>query len=74
MQGADAFTALLSAPVGEAATAAQCAGLAWLLWMGGRAKVDAQADGWRVTLADAPAMPADWLADAMERLGGPSPG
>ena len=74
LPGADAFTALLSAPVGETATGAQCAGLAWLLWVGGRAQVGTLADGWRVTLSEAPTLPADWLADAMERLGGHSPG
>lgn len=74
LPGADAFTALLGAPAGETATGAQCAGLAWLLWVGGRAQVEALADGWRVTLSEAPTMPADWLADAMERLGGRSPG
>lgn len=62
------FHALLTAPAGELPTGEQCGWLAWLLWQGGRARVEADGDGWRVTLADAPALPVDWMADAMERL------
>ncbi|MDO9250750.1 MAG: response regulator [Hydrogenophaga sp.] len=74
LRDAGSFTALLGAPVGAAATAAQCGWLAWLLWVGGRAQVAPATDGWSVTLAgEAAARPGDWLADAMERLGGCSP-
>lgn len=66
---ATAFTALLSAPAGEPATAAQCAWLAWLLWQGGLAQAEAADQGWAVRPAETVALPKDWLADAMERTG-----
>jgi two-component system probable response regulator PhcQ len=69
LPNADLFHALLTAPAGALATHEQCGWLAWLLWQGGRAQVSAEASGWRVTLGDAPALPVDWMADAMERLG-----
>ena len=63
--------ALLTAPAGTMPTHEQCGWLAWLLWQGGRAQVSAETSGWCVTLADAPVLPTDWMADAMERLGRP---
>ncbi|MDR7096308.1 response regulator [Hydrogenophaga laconesensis] len=67
---AQALTALLSSPAGEAPTVAECAWLAWLLWQGGLAEVVVADSGWAVRQADAAALlPADWLADAIERLG-----
>ena len=61
--------ALLTAPAGTMPTQEQCGWLAWLLWQGGHAQVSAEASSWCVTLADAPVLPTDWMADAMERLG-----
>ena len=66
---AQVFTGLLSNPVGEAPTEAQCVWPAWLLWQGGLAEVVAVDNGWAVRQADAATLPADWLADAIERLG-----
>ena len=66
---AGGLTALLSAPAGEAVSAPDCAWLAWLLWTGGTAQVEVAPGGWRVVPAPSPALPRDWLADAMERLG-----
>ncbi len=63
------FTALLVSPAGQAPTAPQCAWLAWLLWQGGRARVSPAQGGWLVRSAEPQALRADWLADAMERLG-----
>jgi two-component system probable response regulator PhcQ len=63
------LTALLAAPAGEAASAPACAWLAWLLWCERAAQVEAEPGGWRVMLAERVALPQDWLADAMERLG-----
>ena len=63
------FTALLTAPAGETATAAQSAWLAWLLWQGGQAQVEAGSGAWVVKRAAASTqnLPKDWLADAIER-------
>lgn len=63
------LTSLLSAPAGDAAEAPDCAWLAWLLWSGAAVRVDAVPGGWRVAPTDREALPRDWLADAMERLG-----
>jgi two-component system probable response regulator PhcQ len=63
------FTALLSASAGESPTAGQCAWLAWLLWQGGLVQVDAADGGWTVQSSSAAALRADWLADAIERIG-----
>ena len=63
------LTALLSAPAGGRASEADCAWLAWLLWSGGGSQVEAVPGGWRVAPAERMALPRDWLADAMERLG-----
>lgn len=68
------LTGLLAAPVGEAVTAQSCAWLAWLLWMSGRVRVEPHAAGWAVRLGEVKPFPADWLADAMERLDGREPG
>lgn len=63
------FTALLTAPAGETATAAQSAWLAWLLWQGGQAQVEAVPGAWVVKRAvtSTQNLPQDWLADAIER-------
>jgi two-component system, probable response regulator PhcQ len=63
------FTALLTAPAGETATAAQSAWLAWLLWQGGQAQVEAVPGAWVVKRAvtHTQNLPQDWLADAIER-------
>jgi two-component system probable response regulator PhcQ len=63
------FTALLVSPAGETPTAPQCAWLAWLLWQAGHARVTPAQGGWLVRPAAPDALRADWLADAMERLG-----
>ena len=63
------FTALLTAPAGTAVTHGQCAWLAWLLWQEGRARVTPAQGGWLVSPAEPDTLRADWLADAMERLG-----
>jgi two-component system, probable response regulator PhcQ len=63
------FTALLTAPAGETATAAQSAWLAWLLWQGGRAQVEAVSGAWvlKRAVTSSQNLPPDWLADAIER-------
>jgi two-component system, probable response regulator PhcQ len=66
---AAAFTALLVSPAGETPTTPQCAWLAWLLWQEGRACVTPAQGGWLVRPAEPDPLRADWLADAMERLG-----
>ena len=66
---ASVFTALLVSPAGQAPTAPQCAWLAWLLWQDGQARVTPAQGGWLVRSAAPDALRADWLADAMERLG-----
>lgn len=65
------FSALLSAGAGETPDPADCAWLAWLLWQGGLAQVDASAGvtGWTVRPAQPAALRPDWLADAIESLG-----
>jgi two-component system, probable response regulator PhcQ len=67
------FTALLTAPAGETATAAQSAWLAWLLWHGGQAQVEAVSGAWVVKRAvtNIQNLPQDWLADAIERQTAP---
>lgn len=66
-----ALTELLDGAAGEPVSAPACAWLAWLLWQGGAVTVTAAGDGCRIGLA-APgeALASDWLAAAMERLGG----
>jgi two-component system probable response regulator PhcQ len=66
---ASVFTALLVSPAGQAPTAPQCAWLAWLLWQQGQARVAPAQGGWLVRSAAPQDLRADWLADAMERLG-----
>jgi two-component system, probable response regulator PhcQ len=66
---ATVFTALLVSPAGETPTAPQCAWLAWLLWQAGEARVTPAQGGWLVRAAAPDDLRADWLADAMERLG-----
>jgi two-component system, probable response regulator PhcQ len=65
----DPFTVLLAAPAGAAPSAEDCIWLAWLLWTQGRFGLQAGGGGWNVAPAAATALPRDWLADAMERLG-----
>jgi two-component system probable response regulator PhcQ len=62
------FTALLSAPAGDAPTTPQCAWLAWLLWQGGLAEAVVADTGWAVQPAETAVLQADWLADAIERI------
>jgi two-component system probable response regulator PhcQ len=66
------LTELLDGVAGEPVSAGACAWLAWLLWQGGAAEVSADgAGGWRVERGpNVPALQADWLAAAMEQLGG----
>jgi two-component system, probable response regulator PhcQ len=66
---ANVFTALLVSPAGETPTAPECAWLAWLLWQAGHARVTPAQGGWLVRPCAPDALRADWLADAMERLG-----
>lgn len=68
------LTALLSAPAGTAASEAQCGWLAWLLWQGGGVRVELVDGAWLLQPASAETPPTDWLADAMERVGGQAPG
>lgn len=63
------FTALLAAPAGAVPSADDGIWLAWLLWTQGRFGLQAGGGGWDVVPAAAAALPKDWLADAMERLG-----
>lgn len=63
------FTSLLTAPAGASPSADDGAWLAWQLWTQGRFGLLGEAGGWNVVRADAAALPKDWLADAMERLG-----
>ena len=63
------FTALLVSTAGQAPTAPLCSWLACLLWKGGRARVSPAQGGWLVRSAEPQALRADWLADALERLG-----
>ncbi len=62
--------ALLTAPAGGMAPADDCAWLAWQLWTQGRFGLQATGGAWVVALAADEPLPKDWLADAMERLGG----
>jgi two-component system, probable response regulator PhcQ len=66
---AAAFSALLAAPAGQAASAEDCVWPAWQVWTGGRFAATAQAPGWQVAAEPVAPLPRDWLADAMERLG-----
>ncbi len=72
LAGSQAFHALLSAPAGERPAPEHSAWLAWLLWQGGQAEVQASGNdgGWLVQPAPPIALPrADWLADLIERIG-----
>jgi two-component system, probable response regulator PhcQ len=65
------LTELLDGAAGEPVSAPACAWLAWLLWQGGAASVGAEGNGWRISpSAPTEALAADWLAAAMEQLGG----
>jgi hypothetical protein len=65
------FTALLDGPPGEPVSPAACAWLAWLIAQQGRVCVVAEGEGWRIQpLAAAVAPAPDWMAAAMEQLGG----
>lgn len=67
---AEPFTALLTAAPGAAPEALDCAWLAWLIRTQGRFGLQSAAGGWSVAATAQRALPKDWLADAMERLGG----
>jgi two-component system probable response regulator PhcQ len=69
------LTELLDGVAGEPVRPAASAWLAWLIWQGGAATVAGESGaGWVIRPGAAPAEPAaDWLAAAMEQLGG-SPG
>lgn len=64
------FTTLLTAAPGAVPDAVDCAWLAWLIRTQGRFGLQSAAGGWNVAAAAKGALPKDWLADAMERLGG----
>ncbi len=66
------LTELLDGPAGEPVSTRACAWFAWLIWQGGGAEVSAdEAGGWRLRRsANGPAFQSDWLAAAMEQLGG----
>lgn len=65
------LTELLDGAAGEPVSAPACAWLAWLLWQGGAVAVSAEGDGWRIRRSAAnEALATDWLAGAMEQLGG----
>jgi two-component system probable response regulator PhcQ len=63
-------TALLTAPAGGAASAEDCAWLAWQIWTQGRFGLQVAGESWVVAPATDDPLPKDWLADAMDRLGG----
>ena len=66
-----AFTALLDGVPGEPVKPAACAWLAWLMAQQGMANAVAEGEGWRIRLLTEAAVPAaDWMAAAMEQLGG----
>ena len=66
-----AFTALLDGVPGDPVKPAACAWLAWLMTHQGLATVVAEGEGWRIRpLTEAVAPAADWMAAAMEQLGG----
>jgi len=68
------LTELLDGTAGEPVSAPACAWLAWLIAQDGAASVVADGDGWRVRrAAPAEALAADWMAAAMEQLGGAPP-
>jgi two-component system probable response regulator PhcQ len=64
---------LLHGAAGSEVSPADAVWLAWLLWRGGAARVEAVAGGWRIAPAEPLPRASDWLADAIERLG-PLPG
>jgi hypothetical protein len=52
-------------------SSAACAWLAWLIAQQGRVSVVAEGEGWRIqSLTTAVAPAPDWMAAAMEQLGG----
>jgi two-component system probable response regulator PhcQ len=66
------FTWPLEAPTRETPSAASVAWLAWQLWRGQPAQVQAEGDAWRMEPLPAsalPVLPDDWMADCIERLG-----
>lgn len=66
---AEPISRLLHGPAGSEVTTADAAWLAWLLWQGGGARVQADGTGWRIVRSEPAARPADWLAATIERFG-----
>ncbi|WP_291009871.1 response regulator [Hydrogenophaga sp.] len=65
------FTALLDGTPGEPVSHAACAWLSWLIAHQGLATLVTEGEGWRIRpLTEAVAPSADWMAAAMEQLGG----
>lgn len=65
------FTWPLEAPTRELPSAATVAWLAWQLWRGQPARVEAIGDTWRVEplpTSALPVLPDDWMADCIERF------
>mgnify|MGYP006160283649 FL=1 len=60
---------LMHGPAGGDVSPADVAWLAWLLWQGGAARVQADAGRWRIEPAEPAARAADWLAATIERFG-----
>jgi two-component system probable response regulator PhcQ len=65
------FTTLLDGAPGEPVSPAACAWLAWLIAQQGRVSVVAEGEGWRIQPLTTAVVPVpDWMAAAMEQLGG----
>jgi len=60
---------LMHGPAGSPVSDADAAWLAWLLWQGGAARVQADGARWRIERAEPAARPADWLAATIEQFG-----
>jgi two-component system probable response regulator PhcQ len=65
------LTGLLDGPAQQAPGDAAVAWLAWLLWWGQPVQLRQADGGWAVEpgTSAAPALPDDWLADAIEQIG-----
>ncbi len=69
----DLLSRLMYGAAGSEVSVQDAAWLAWLLWQGGGARVQAEGSGWRIVRAEPAARAADWLAATIERFG-PLPG